>query len=288
MEDAIHASSSPMVDRYAVIGNPIAHSKSPHIHQSFAAQTRQNLTYKTILAPLEEFSRTVHKFQAAGGKGLNVTVPFKEQAWELCHQRTQRAQRAGAVNTIWFEQSQVCGDNTDGIGLIRDLQDNAEITLRNKNILLIGAGGAARGVLTPVLDAGPSTVVIVNRTVQRAMALAAEFADPRLCACGFTDLGHKTFDIVINASSAGLEGLSPPLPFTCMRVGGTGYDMVYANHRTPFLHWAYTAGATHGLNGIGMLVEQAAEAFFRWRGIRPLTRPVIAELRSGLPQKPMP
>ncbi|MEM7250543.1 MAG: shikimate dehydrogenase [Pseudomonadota bacterium] len=271
-----------MTDRYAVVGNPIGHSKSPVIHSRFAEQTGQDLVYEALLAPIGEFPAFLNEFRATGGRGLNVTVPFKEDAFAACDERSDRAALARAVNTIWFDGDCVHGDNTDGVGLVTDLEVNQRITLANTKILLVGAGGATRGVLAPLLEAGPSEVMIVNRTRARAVALVDELADLRVRACGFGELGSVAYDSIINASAAGLDGEAPPLPFAALAVGGTCYDMVYGPQTTPFLRWAQAAGADHRVDGLGMLVEQAAESFRRWRGVRPSTQPVINELRSEL------
>ena len=269
-----------MTNRYTVIGNPVEHSKSPYIHQRFAEQTGRIMTYGTLLSPTGGFGETLDKFRVSGGQGANVTVPFKEDAWRRCEHRTERAQLAGAVNTIWFEGEKVCGDNTDGVGLVRDLEQNLQVEIKGAALLIIGAGGAVRGVLRALLGAAPQRITLVNRTICRAEALVSEIADERLSACGFGALGHEPFDLIINASSAGLHGLAPPLPFPALLVGGTCYDMVYADTLTPFLRWGQVAGADHCFDGLGMLVEQAAESFFLWHGVYPATEQVINELCS--------
>ena len=275
---------APRQDRYAVMGNPITHSKSPRIHSLFAQQTGQRLEYTAIHVDLGGFAQAVGNFEASGGKGLNITVPFKQEAFALVATRSARAERAGAVNTIKFEQHARYGDNTDGAGLLNDLTLNHQLDLGGRRILLMGAGGAARGVLAPLLEARPAQVVIVNRTPDKAVALAAAFADlGRLQGCGYHDLGGARFDLVINATAASLQGELPPLPERLLADGASCYDMMYGKP-TPFMQWAQSHGAQQVLDGLGMLVEQAAEAFYLWRGVRPQTAPVIATLRSELPR----
>lgn len=266
-----------MSDRYAVFGNPIAHSKSPLIHRLFAEQTRQDLVYEAILAPLAGFAETIRDFIAAGGKGASVTVPFKEEAFRLCDEVTSRARLAEAVNTLRFSAGRIFGDNTDGIGLVRDLEDNLGIAIAGKRVLLLGAGGAARGVLGPLIDAQPAVLFVANRTPARAEHLAAHFGSI-VRGGGFADLSGRSFDLVINATSAGLQDAGLPLPESVFAPGGLAYEMLYGRD-TPFLRQAREAGARCA-DGLGMLVEQAAEAFFLWRGVRPATAPVLAALRS--------
>jgi shikimate dehydrogenase len=265
-----------MTDRYAVFGHPIAHSKSPHIHAAFARQTGQDMTYEAILAPLDGFAASVAAFIAAGGRGANVTVPFKEEAFELASRLSPRAERAGAVNTLAFDANGILGDNTDGAGLVADLTRNLHCTLAGTRILLLGAGGAARGVIGPLLDQRPATLVIANRTVSRAQELADLF-DRGVLACGF-DAVNTPFDLVINATAASLAGELPPLSPGIFTVDTLAYDMMYGRD-TPFLGFARAEGAATA-DGLGMLVEQAAEAFHLWRGVRPDTAPVIAALRA--------
>jgi shikimate dehydrogenase len=264
-----------MTDRYAVFGHPIAHSKSPQIHAAFARQTGQDMTYEAILAPLDGFAESVAAFAAAGGRGANVTVPFKEDAYKLAHRLSPRAQRAGAVNTLLFDDG-ILGDNTDGAGLVADLTRNLGCALAGKRILLVGAGGAARGVIEPLLDQSPAEFVIANRTVSRAQELAGLFGRG-VVACGF-DAVDAPFDLVINATAASLAGALPPLSPRIFTTGTLAYDMMYGRD-TPFLAFARAHGATTA-DGLGMLVEQAAEAFYLWRGVRPDTAPVIAHLRT--------
>ncbi len=269
-------------DRYAVMGNPVAHSKSPQIHHMFAEQTGQSLQYDAILVPLDGFAGAVCDFFEAGGKGLNVTVPFKQEAWQLVDDLSPRATRARAVNTlVWRTDGTLSGDNTDGIGLVRDLVANLRLELRDKRILLLGAGGAARGVLAPLLEQRPEQLDIANRTVQRAEKLAEEFSDlGELQGCGFEALDGSTYDLVINATAAGLSGEVPPLPEGVISGRTVCYDMVYGAAPTAFVSYALQRGASAAVDGLGMLVEQAAASFRIWRGIQPDTAPVIAALRG--------
>jgi shikimate dehydrogenase len=268
-----------MTDTYAVFGNPIAHSKSPRIHAEFARQTGQDMRYAALLAPLEGFTETVLAFRAGGGRGANVTVPFKEAAWALCARRSERAELAGAVNTLKFEGEEIYGDNTDGAGLVRDLTANLGVPLAGRRILLMGAGGAARGVVGPLLEQGPRALFIVNRTADKARSLAAAFAGQGVVAGGGYDAVQGAYDVVVNATAASLAGDLPPLPEQVFAPGALAYDMMYGRD-TPFLAFALAQGA-RAADGLGMLVEQAAEAFFLWRGVRPLTAPVIALLRAA-------
>lgn len=266
-----------MTDRYAVFGHPIAHSKSPQIHTAFARQTGQDVAYEAILAPLDGFADSVAAFIAAGGRGANVTVPFKEEAFRLANRLSPRAQRAGAVNTLSFDADGILGDNTDGAGLVADLTRNLNCTIVGKRVLLLGAGGAARGVIEPLLDQQPAALVIANRTVSRAKELAELFGRG-VRACGF-DAANTPFDLVINATAASLAGDLPPLSPRVFTPDTMAYDMMYGRD-TPFLDFARTHGARTA-DGLGMLVEQAAEAFHLWRGVRPDTAPVIAALRTA-------
>lgn len=272
-----------MSDRYAVFGNPIGHSKSPAIHARFAAQNGQDLVYEAILAPLDGFAASARAFAAAGGRGANVTVPFKEEAFRLADRLSERARRAGAVNTLAFGADGILGDNTDGAGLVRDIEGNLGVSLAGRRILLLGAGGAARGALAPLLAAGPAELCIANRSAAKAAALAAEFADlAALAGGGFAELAGHRFDIVINATSASLAGSDLPLPAGLFAPDSLAYDMMYGRGDTPFLALARRQGAGRLADGLGMLVEQAAEAFFLWRGVRPATAAVLAELRSQI------
>ncbi|MDP3585735.1 MAG: shikimate dehydrogenase [Thiobacillus sp.] len=265
-----------MTDRYAVFGHPIAHSKSPQIHAAFARQTVQDMTYEAILAPKDGFADSVAAFITAGGRGANVTVPFKEEAFRLAGRLSSRAERAGAVNTLRFDADGIFGDNTDGAGLVADLTRNLGCVLAGKRVLLVGAGGAARGVIEPLLAQQPAEVVIANRTVSRAQDLAALFGRG-VRACSF-DAADAPFDIVINATAASLAGELPPLSPRVFTADTLAYDMMYGRD-TPFLDFARSHGAATA-DGLGMLVEQAAEAFTLWRGVRPDTAPVIAALRT--------
>jgi shikimate dehydrogenase len=266
-----------MTDRYAVIGHPVAHSKSPWIHAEFARQTRQDLDYARIEAPLDGFERAVEEFRAAGGCGANITLPFKERAFAYCGgMASARARTAAAVNTLRFEGASVYGDNTDGVGLVIDLERNLGRVIAGKRVLLIGAGGAARGVLQPVLERGPAVLKIANRTARRAEELADLFQD--VTGGGFGDLAGEFYDLLINATSAGLANEAPQLPKGIFAPGAFAYDMVYGRD-TPFLALARAAGAVTS-DGLGMLVEQAAESFLLWRGVRPDTAPVLAALRG--------
>lgn len=264
-----------VTDRYVVIGNPVAHSKSPRIHALFAAAAGQDMAYETLLAPLDGFATAVREFVAGGGRGANVTVPFKEEAFRLATHLSERARAAGAVNTLSFNDAEIAGDNTDGAGLVRDLQVNLGVVIPGKRVLLLGAGGAARGVILPLLAERPAELLIANRTADKAEALARAFPDCQ--ACGLDALAGREFDLVVNATSTGLTGgVSPRLTFA---PGALAYDMVYGKD-TDFLRRAAEAGARTA-DGLGMLVEQAAEAFLVWRGVRPDTAGVLAELRSA-------
>jgi shikimate dehydrogenase len=271
-----------MTSHYAVFGNPITHSKSPIIHAAFAKQTGQEMDYRALLAPLDGFAEAVAAFRAIGGAGANVTVPFKHDAFQLATQHTDRARAAGAVNTLKFEaDGNVLGDNTDGIGLVRDITSNLGFALAGKHILLLGAGGAASGVVLPLLQCGPEELVIANRTADKAMTLAARFREQgNLAGCGFNEL-TGSFDAVINATAASLHGELPPLPPKLFMPGALAYDMMYGNHDTPFMAWARSQNATVIADGLGMLVEQAAESFYIWRGVHPDTRAVISQLRQS-------
>jgi shikimate dehydrogenase len=276
-----------VTDRYAIIGNPVAHSKSPSIHAEFARQTGQDLIYERVLAPLNGFRAAVADFRAAGGKGLNVTVPFKLEAFQIAAELGARAQEAEAVNTLKLDAALVYGDNTDGIGLTRDIQENLGFELEGRDILLMGAGGAAQGALGRLLEARPARVVIANRTVDKAEHLAERFRALRglnaaaLSASGYAGLAGQEFDVVINSTSASLDDTVPDLPHGVFAREGLAYDMMYGKGTTPFLEVALAQGVGRCADGIGMLVEQAAESFFIWRGVRPQTRQVIAALKGG-------
>jgi shikimate dehydrogenase len=269
-------------DQYVVIGNPVSHSKSPAIHAQFAAQTGESIAYERLAAPLDDFAACVHHFMQSGGRGANVTVPFKLEAFALATQLTPRAQAAGAVNTLSFDDGRIVGDNTDGVGLVRDIVHNAGVVLEGRRILLLGAGGAARGVVMPLLAERPQQLVVANRTVARAQELVQSFpaAAPVLKAAAFDDLSGQ-FDVIINATSASLSADLPAVPATLFGPQVFVYDMMYAATPTVFMQWAAQHGA-RVRDGLGMLVEQAAESFFVWRGARPDTAPVYALLRAQL------
>ncbi|MCK5001421.1 MAG: shikimate dehydrogenase [Gammaproteobacteria bacterium] len=272
------------MDHYAVFGNPISHSKSPQIHTLFAQQTGQILIYTAELAEVDNFEEAVNAFVANNGKGINITVPFKQQAWQLAAQRSSRAERAGAVNTIIVKQGgSYFGENTDGVGLARDLSNNHQIELKQKKILILGAGGAVRGVIEPIMEKNPAELVIANRTVEKAIQLAEDFSDlGDIIGCGFDALEDQSFDIVINGTSASLQGDLPPLPDALFNDNACAYDMMYSEKPTVFMEWASQHGAENVFDGLGMLVEQAAESFNLWRGVQPETQPVIDAIRNSL------
>ena len=268
------------IDRYAVIGNPISHSKSPLIHTEFARQTAQQLTYSAELVELGEVKIFVKSFTENNGKGLNVTVPFKQDAFELATELSGRAQRAGAVNTLTLKDNKIFGDTTDGVGLLNDLTQNHKVDIKNKHILIIGAGGAVRGVLEPLLLEAPASLIIANRTVSKAQQLANDFSSfGNISACAFSELKNRHFDIIINGTSASLSGELPPLPENLFSENACAYDMMYAKDPTVFMQWSKQQGAKLILDGLGMLVEQAAESFYIWRGVRPETSDVIQMIK---------
>lgn len=273
-----------MSDLYAVMGNPINHSKSPQIHSAFAEQTEQDLIYSAILVPLEKFKHEADNFFRTG-MGLNITVPFKEDAWQYADTYSSRALRAGAVNTlIKKEDGSIHADNTDGIGMVRDITFNHGCAIKGKRVLVLGAGGAVRGILEPVLEEKPLEVIVANRTVSKAKALAEDFADVgTISGCGF-DQVEGQFDLIINGTSASLSGELPPIPETVIHQQTTCYDMMYGAEPTVFNQWAEKLNAGATLDGLGMLVEQAAESFKAWRGVRPESRPVIGSIRENLIQ----
>ena len=270
-----------MIDRYAVFGNPIEHSKSPFIHARFAEQTGQKLEYTAELVELGDFENAVARFADSGGKGLNITVPFKQQAWRIATRRSARAERARAVNTLVINGiNDYYGDNTDGAGLVRDLQANHGLQIERRNLLVVGAGGAVRGVVEPLLECRPAQLTIANRTREKAVELAGDFAllgNSR--GCGLDEFGDDIYDIIINGTSASLSGELPSLPARLIHENTFCYDMMYAAEPTPFMRWAQQHGAKRVADGIGMLVEQAAESFRIWRGCEPDTAPVIAALK---------
>ncbi|KQW51785.1 MULTISPECIES: shikimate dehydrogenase [unclassified Roseateles] len=274
-----------MTDRYAVVGNPVAHSRSPDIHAMFAEQTGQRLSYERLLAPLDAFEATLRAFAAAGGRGCNITVPFKFDAFALAAKRTERAQLGGAVNTLRFDETSAggwTGDNTDGAGLVNDIQRNAGRSLAGVQVLLVGAGGAAAGVLGSLIAAAPARITIVNRTLDKAQALVANHAHlgVPLSAGTLTD-APAAQDIVVNATSTSLAGAGSPVDARVLARGALALDMMYGPKAQGFLDWAATHGA-EPRDGLGMLIEQAAEAFFFWRGVRPDTAPVLKAMRTAL------
>jgi len=278
MSGAVH----PRRDRYAVIGNPVAHSLSPEIHARFARDCGQCLVYERLLAPLDGFEATVAAFREAGGRGLNVTVPFKREPAALADRPSERVRQAGAANTLGFDDDGIWADNTDGLGLVADLQGRLGITLSGARLVLLGAGGAARGVVGPLLAAGVERLVVVARRPDQAAELASAFGDPRLEAGGFDVLASLRADIAVNATSAGLSDASLPVPagfWPCVRFA---YDMVYGTRPTRFMQDALAGGCAEASDGLGMLVEQAAESFALWRGVRPATAEVFAAIRASI------
>lgn len=268
-----------MTDRYALIGFPLGHSKSPVLHAEFARATGQELTYEAIEAPADGFRATVDRFRRAGGRGINVTLPFKLEALSYATDPTERARLAGAANCMKFDGDRVLAENFDGLGLVNDIEVNLGYPLRARRVLLLGAGGAARGALLPFLERQPAILVVANRTVAKARALGERFAAfPNLATGGYSDVGEDRFDVVVNATSASLRGELPAVPRTAFTEGCLAYDLVYGKGATPFLSLARDAGAGRVADGIGMLVEQAAEAFVWWRGVRPETRTLIDRL----------
>jgi len=272
-----------MPDRYAVIGNPVTHSKSPGIHAEFARQTGQDIVYVRLAAPKRGFRAELNRFIAHGGRGLNVTVPFKQEAAAACQSVSERGKFAQAVNTLTFVDGRIVGDNTDGAGLLRDLEKNLQVDLHGRRVLLLGAGGAARGVMMPLIARGVRMIAVVNRDVAKAQLLQERFGlFGNVRARGYHELAGTAYELVINATSASLQGAVPPVPRSVFAPDCVAYDMVYAaGGQTPFLDMARECGAIVTSDGLGMLVEQAAESFFIWRGVRPETRPVLEMLRSA-------
>lgn len=277
------------MDKYAVIGNPIAHSKSPQIHSYFAQQAEEQMMYEALLSPIDTFEETVKQFVKGNGKGLNVTVPFKQEAFELADELSDYAENAGAVNTLVFrDDGSIYGTNTDGIGLVRDLVENHQSLIKDKRILLLGAGGAVRGVMQPLLMQMPEQIFIANRTPERATELASDMQhltrqDNKTESCllsggGFADITGE-FDLIINGTAASLQGIMPPIPESCLASGVHCYDMMYGGRPTAFENWCEDQGAAKVMNGLGMLVEQAAESFSIWRGKMPDTKPVLEAMR---------
>lgn len=271
-----------IIDQYAVFGHPVNHSKSPRIHQLFAEQTRQTLSYNAKEVSAESFDSAVADFFMQGGKGLNCTVPLKELAWQQADTLSERAKFSKAVNTLVLQKDgRLYGDNTDGIGLVADLTINQGISLANSRILILGAGGASRGIISPLMDQSPAQLVIANRSEEKANTLSHEFSElGKITACGYDAIENKQFDLILNATSASLTGKLPPLADNILAKNGYCYDLAYAEQPTTFVNWGWSKGALKSLDGIGMLVEQAAEAFYLWRGVHPETNPVIELLNS--------
>ena len=271
------------VDRYAVVGNPVAHSLSPRIHAEFARQTGQALSYQAIEIPTDAFAAGIAGLQQQGFRGVNVTVPFKREAWELCDRLTPRAEIAGAVNTLSLQaDGAIHGDNTDGVGLVRDLVHNLEIKIARRNILLLGAGGAARGVLEPLLALSPARLTIANRSIDRAEALARDFTRyGKIEVVAYAQLKSADYHLIINATAAGLSNQLPPLAATLLERAEVCYDMMYnLKAATAFVEWSMRQGVQRSHDGLGMLIEQAAEAFCLWRGVRPETSQIASMLRE--------
>jgi len=275
---------SPAVDEYGVFGHPVAHSFSPFIHGFFARATGQQMSYRAYDVAPEEFSERVKDFFSGGGRGLNITLPHKIAAVEAAQELSARAAHAAAVNTLALQDDNiVLGDNTDGAGLVRDLCDNLRIVITQRRLLILGAGGATRGVLAPILGLEPAIVVIANRTPERAEAVAAAFADLGVTqGVGFAHVGDAPFDLIINATSASLSGDIPPIPAGAIGPGTVCYDLAYGRSAMAFVRWAKQSGCRRAVQGLGMLVEQAAESFRLWRGVRPETAPVLAALRERI------
>jgi shikimate dehydrogenase len=270
-------------DQYAVMGNPIKHSKSPQIHTAFAQQTGQNIEYHAIHVDVGGFGQAASHFQGHGGKGLNVTVPFKLKAWKLAEKLSERAQRAGAVNTLLFKDNTIIGDNTDGFGLVSDITQQLGWLISAQRILILGAGGAARGVIAPILAHQPQSLFIANRTASKAIELAELFSDiAPIDAGGYAHLKGQQFDLIINATAASLQGEVPPLPDNLIHSNSACYDMMYAAKPTAFMHWATQQGVVNIADGLGMLVAQAAESFRLWRGIMPDSKVVINMIRQTM------
>ncbi len=286
MLSAFRAAGQSLMDRYVVAGNPVEHSQSPFIHAQFAEATGQAMHYGRLLCPLDGFADSIRGFAAGGGRGCNITVPFKFDAFALATQHSERARLAQAANVLRFDTDVWLADNTDGIGLVHDIERNAGVTLRGQRVLLIGAGGAAAGALGPLLEAGPAELVVANRSLDKAQALVerhAALADKHgttLAARPLADCG-TAFDVVVNATATSLQGAAIPVAASVLRPGGLALDMMYGTAAAGFLVWAVQHGA-QARDGLGMLVEQAAEAFFFWRGVRPDTAPVLTALRSRL------
>jgi len=271
------------MDKYAVIGNPIEHSKSPQIHQMFAQQAEDEIMYEALLSPVDEFTETVDAFRKGGGMGLNVTVPFKQAAFEYADELSDYAKNAGAVNTLVFRQDGTTyGTNTDGVGIVRDLVENHESNITGKRVLILGAGGAVRGIVQPILNQLPKQLVIANRTPERAVELINDMKalneGCEMSGGGFGDIEGE-FDLIINGTAASLQGIMPPIPLSCLAQGVHCYDMMYGGRPTAFEFWCEDNGAAKVMNGLGMLIEQAAESFSIWRGKMPATKPVLEAMQ---------
>ena len=268
------------VDRYGVMGYPVSHSRSPIIHRLFALQTGQNLQYELLQVKPDNLETAIKQFERTGGKGLNITVPHKSEVAKLVDQMSERASTAGAVNTLVFQDDEIFGDNTDGVGFLRDLRSNLGLKLEDANILILGAGGATRGIISPLLDADPKAVMIANRTISKAQALADHFSSQGpVSACRFQDVGTlPMYDLVINATSAGFKGETPPYPEAAINEYTVCYDLSYGLTKTPFSQWASEHGAARSVMGWGMLVEQAAESLHLWGGVRPDTAAVLKQI----------
>jgi shikimate dehydrogenase len=272
-----------MTDQYAVFGNPVAHSKSPEMHLAFARETAQDIHYTKQLVEEGQFEQAVKDFQARGGKGLNITVPFKLRAFEIADQKTERAAKAQAANTLIFqEDGQILADNTDGFGLVQDIATIHQWPIKDKNILILGAGGAVQGIIAPLLKENPTSIKIFNRTYSKALAIAEYFNNNKLEA--IETLDNKSVDLIINGTSASLTGHSLNLPASLLHENTCCYDMMYGKDLTPFLQWAKGNNISQLADGLGMLVNQGAEAFRLWRNVMPDAKPVIAQLRAGLNQ----
>jgi len=272
------------IDQYAVFGNPISHSKSPILHKAFAEETNQKMVYEALCVDIDNFTSAANDFFSAGGKGLNITVPFKTEAYHYAEKLSSRAQRAGAVNTLFLdEKNNIVGDNTDGVGLVNDITKNLVWPINDQDVLIIGAGGAVRGVLGPLIEQQPKSITIVNRTLKKAAALSKEFDDLYpIHTCSFSELLGQSFGLIINGTSASLSGDLPPIPDTVIQNNSHCYDMMYANNSTPFLTWAKEQKCLYLSDGLGMLVCQGAESFFIWRNEQPRTKKVIEYLRRQL------
>lgn len=272
--------AASVIDRYGVMGYPVSHSRSPVIHRLFALQTGQNIQYELLQVPPDKLETAVRQFARTGGKGLNITVPHKSEVTRLVDDMSERAASAGAINTLVFDGDTIYGDNTDGVGLLRDLQSNLSMDLNDANVLILGAGGATRGIVAPLLAAGVASLVIANRTLSKARALAQHFSSlGPVSACRFGEVRNvPTYDLIINATSTGLKGEIPPYPEAAIHKNAFCYDLSYGLSATPFTRWAAEHGAARSIMGWGMLVEQAAESFYIWRDVRPDTGPVLKQL----------